>query len=249
MGLFINHDHHPNVFKNQESVHATNQAFVKCNSLTELLNEQQEANMKLVRSLAELKSRHEQQEIAQKGHWKQLKYQIKDLKASNFHRVEFENRLVHRLETLDKKSSHLREIVEGENPVTKSIFEEISSLSHSNREISDRLKENEASNQVLSAQLNEQMNRQKETTEQLSIHEEHQVDVLKRLDKQEALTEKISRQLNHIRSIIFERTNYLATKLEDGYKLTASHVYKLMQGTNQPLHFSHLNPKKKDQQK
>ena len=57
---------------------------------------------------------------------------------------------------------------------------------------------------------------------QLSIHEEHQVDVLKQLDKQEALTEKISRQLNHIRSIIFERTNYLATKLEDGYKLTAS---------------------------
>ena len=103
MGLFINHDHHPNVFKNQENVHATNQAFVKYNSLTELLNEQMKANMELVRSLAELKSRHEQQEIAQKGQWKQLKYQIKDLKASNFHRVEFENQLVHRLETLDKK--------------------------------------------------------------------------------------------------------------------------------------------------
>jgi hypothetical protein len=57
---------------------------------------------------------------------------------------------------------------------------------------------------------------------------------------------KISRQLNHIRSIIFERTNYLAMKLEDGYKLTAFHVYKLMQGTNQPLHLSHINPKKEE---
>ena len=137
------------------------------------------ANMELVRSLAELKSRHEQQEIAQKGQWKQLKYQIKDLKASNFHRVEFENQLVHRLETRDKKGSHLQEIVERENPVTKSITEEINSLSHSNREIADRMKENEASNQALSAQLNEQMNLQKEINEKLSIHEEHQVDVLK----------------------------------------------------------------------
>ena len=246
MGLFINHDHHPNVFKNQENVHAINQAFVKYNSLTELLNEQQKANMELMRSLAELESRYEQQEIAQKGQWKQLKYEIKDVKVNNFHHVEFENQLVQRLKLLDKKSSHLQEIVEKENPVTKSILEEINSLSNSNREIADRLKENEASNQGLSAQLNEQMNLQKEITEKLSIHEEHQVDVLKRLDKQEALTEKISRQLNHIRSIIFERTNYLAMKLEDGYKLTASHVYKLMQGTNQPLHFSHINPKKEE---
>ena len=169
MGLFINHDHHPNVFKNQENVHATNQAFVKYNSLTELLNEQQKANMELVRSLAELESRHEQQEIAQKGQWKKLKYQIKDLKASNFHHVEFENQLVHRLETLDKKGSYLWEMVERENPVTKSITEEINCLSNSNREIADRMKENEASNQVLSAQLNEQMNLQKEINETI-IH-------------------------------------------------------------------------------
>ena len=243
MGLFINHDHHPNVYKNQENVHATNQAFVKYNSLTGLLNEQQKANRELMRSLAELESRYEQQEIAQNGQWKLLKYQIKDLKVNHFHRVEFENQLVQRLETLDKKNSHLQEIVERENPVTKPILEEINSLNNSNREMADRLKENEACNQGLSAQLNEQMNLQKEITEKLSIHEERQVDVLKRLDKQEALTEKISRQLNHIRSIIFERTNYLAMKLEDGYKLTASHVYKLMQGTNQPLHFTHLNPK------
>ena len=155
--------------------------------------------------------------------------------------------MVQRLETLDEKSSHLQEIAERENPVAKSILEEMNSLSHSNREIADRLKENEASNQGLSAQLNDQMNLQKEITEKLSIHEEHQVDVLKRLDKQEALTEKISRQLNRIRSIILERTNYLAMKLKDGYNLTASHVYKLMQGTNQPLHFSHLNPKKEEQ--
>ena len=247
MDLFINHDHHPNVFKNQENIQASNQAFVKYNSLTELLNEQQKTNMELVRSLDELKLRNEQQEITQKNQWKQIKYKMKDLKASHLNRVELESHLVHRLETLDEKSSYLQEMVESESPVTKSILEEMNRLSHSHQEMADRLKDNETSNQVLSAQLNEQMNLQKEITEKLSLHTENQVDVLKRLDQQEALTEKVYRQLNHIRSIIFERTNYLATKLEEGYKLTVSHVYKLMQGTDQPLYFSHIHPKKEEQ--
>ncbi|MCQ6275472.1 hypothetical protein JMM81_10935 [Bacillus sp. V3B] len=247
MGLFINHDHHRNIFKNQENVHASNQEFAKYNYLTELLNEQKKANMELMRSITELKSRYRQQEVAQKDQWNQIKYQINDLKMSNLHHEEFESQLGQRLETLDEKSSYLQEVVESKNFVAKSILEEINRLSESDREIADRLKESEVSNQVLSAQLNEQMDHQKEITEKLSIQEEHQVDVLKRLDTQEALTEKISRQLNHIRSIIFERTNYLAIKLEEGYKLTASHVYKLMHGNDQPLNLSLMNHKKEEQ--
>jgi hypothetical protein len=65
------------------------------------------------------------------------------------------------------------------------------------------------------------------------------------LDKQEALTEKIYRQLNHIRSILFERTNYLAEKMDEGYKLTSSYVYNLMTGNDQPVSFTLLNRNKK----
>ena len=72
MSLFINHDHHPNVFKNQENVHAFNQGFVKYHYLTELLNKQQKASMELMRSIAEQKSRYGQQEVAQKGQWFRL---------------------------------------------------------------------------------------------------------------------------------------------------------------------------------
>ncbi|MBI0577134.1 hypothetical protein IEC97_07155 [Neobacillus cucumis] len=70
--------------------------------------------------------------------------------------------------------------------------------------------------------------------------------VLTRLDRQEALTEKILRQINHIRSILFERTNYLATKIEDGYKVTSTYVYKLMTGSDQPLSFLLRNDKKEE---
>jgi len=78
--------------------------------------------------------------------------------------------------------------------------------------------------------------------------EEFQTGVLNRLDTQEALTEKISRQLNHIRSIIFERTDYIATKLEDSYKKTSAYVYKLMNGTEHPTYSTLVNSKKKKNQ-
>ncbi|MDQ0246200.1 putative membrane protein YccC [Bacillus fengqiuensis] len=62
MGLFINGDDHPNVYNNNEMIHASNQRFVRHNSLTELINEQQKANMALAKSIAELKPRNEQLE-------------------------------------------------------------------------------------------------------------------------------------------------------------------------------------------
>lgn len=88
----------------------------------------------------------------------------------------------------------------------------------------------------------------KNLTSKLSKQEEFQGGILQRLDTQEALIDKLSRQLNHIRSILFERTNYLAERIEDGYKVTSSYVYKLMTGSEQPLTFFLLNNKKVEKQ-
>jgi vacuolar-type H+-ATPase subunit I/STV1 len=85
---------------------------------------------------------------------------------------------------------------------------------------------------------------QRQLSEKINKQEEFQTEVLTRLDQQEALTEKISRQLNHIRSILFERTNYLAEKIDEGYKITSSYVYNLMTGSDQPLTFYLMNNKK-----
>lgn len=90
---------------------------------------------------------------------------------------------------------------------------------------------------------------QKQLSEKISKQEEFQTGVLNRLDRQEALTEKIFRQINHIRSILFERTNYLAEKIDEGYKITSSYVYNLMTGTDQPITFYLMNNKKGDKQR
>jgi hypothetical protein len=103
----------------------------------------------------------------------------------------------------------------------------------------------QAANELLASKINEQVELQKQLSQEFTKQEEFQTEVLSRLDKQEALTEKIYRQLNHIRSILFERTNYLAEKMDEGYKLTSSYVYNLMTGNDQPVSFTLLNRNKK----
>ncbi|MFZ7944713.1 hypothetical protein [Neobacillus sp. 19] len=97
--------------------------------------------------------------------------------------------------------------------------------------------------------MNEQLELQKIAAEKLEKQDDFQSGVLKRLDNQEALLDKLARQVNHIRSILFERTNYLAERIEDGYKVTSSYVYKLMTGSDQPLTFFLMNHKKEEPQK
>lgn len=249
MGLFINNNNHPDVYKNNESIHAPNQAFVRHNALMELLNEQQKANIILTQSIAELKMRYEQLEDSHTLQWDHVNHQLHDLNVSSRHRAEFESGMIQRLHALDEKTIHLQALLENESLLKTSIIEQINSVSDSNQEIASRLEKNEAANEQLSLQLNEQLELQKEIADTLSNQEVLQTGMLQRLDNQEALTEKISRQLNHIRSILFERTNYLAAKVEDGYKLTSAYVYKLMTGAEQPLTFSLMNTKKKEQQK
>lgn len=116
------------------------------------------------------------------------------------------------------------------------------------KDLTTRLKRYEDANHQLVLQINEQFELQKEVAKKMMKQEEFQGGVLQRLDTQEALMDKISRQLQHIRSILFERTNYLATKIDDGYKITSSYVYKLMTGTDQPLTFFLMNPKKEENQ-
>jgi chromosome segregation ATPase len=116
------------------------------------------------------------------------------------------------------------------------------------KDLKTRLERYEDAKHQLVQQMNEQFELQKEVAEKMTKQEEFQGSVLQRLDTQEALMDKISRQLHHIRSILFERTNYLATKIDDGYKITSSYVYKLMTGTDQPLTFFLMNPKKEENQ-
>lgn len=208
MGIFINRKGHPDLFENSEKIFEPNQDFIKKDYISELIDEQQKANVSLINAISEMKHRFHEQDDKQSYHWNEVTGQLNELKTNNQSKKEFEEQMIRWLKTLDEKNSQLQ-----------------------------------TANLELSLQISAQMELQKQLSKKFSNQEEFQTGVLTRLDQQEALTEKISRQLNNIRSILFERTNFLAQKIEEGYKITSSYVYNLMTGTKQPLTFYMLNKK------
>jgi uncharacterized membrane-anchored protein YhcB (DUF1043 family) len=103
----------------------------------------------------------------------------------------------------------------------------------------------EQSSFKIEKQLEKQLNLQSEMKEKLINQEVFQKEVITRLDKQEALVQKISRQFSDLRSILFERTNHLVEKFEEGYNLTSAYINKLMTGRDSSLMF-YLDHRKKD---
>ncbi|MDQ1004033.1 putative nucleic acid-binding Zn ribbon protein [Neobacillus niacini] len=193
MGLYINNGKHPKVYKNKKKISEPNQKVVRRDYLSEVIDEQHQANVSLINAINEIKHRFLNQEVVQANNLDKIVNQLNEISTSNQKHTEYEELIIHLLKTQEE----------------------------------------------LQKQLSEKINKQ----------EEFQTGVLTRLDKQEALTEKIFRQLNHIRSILFERTNYLAEKIDEGYKITSSYVYNLMTGSDQPLTFYLMNNKKGEKQK
>jgi hypothetical protein len=175
MGLFSNN---PNVYMNKERLYEPNQQTSRSDQLSELMEEQQKANIAL-------------------------------------------------------RDTLMQALLETEGVVKQ--------------DMTNRFEKNDTVYRQISLQLQEQLALQKQMAKQISQQENFQAGILGRLNNQEALTEKISRQLNHIRSILFERTNYLAEKIDAGYKVTSSYVYKLMTSSDKPLTFLMMNNKKKEE--
>jgi hypothetical protein len=156
----------------------------------------------------------------------------------------------------------LAEFMKDESLSKQALMEKVNLLNQSIEAMANRLEKNEMTNQQLLQQMNEQLELQKATADKINEQEEMhqkvveklgeqeglQTQVLTRLDAQEALVDKITHQLNHIRSILFERTNYLAGRIEEGYRVTSSYVYKLMTGSDKPLTFFLMNQKKEENQ-
>jgi hypothetical protein len=193
MGLYINKDKHPTVFKTNKKIPEPNQNLLRRDSLTEIIDEQQRANVSLIKAINDMKNQFLTQEVVQASQWDKVTSQLNDLRTNNQEHKEYEELIIDLLKTQEEL--------------------------------------------------------QKQLSEKLSKQEEFQKGVLTRLDQQEALTEKIFRQINHIRSILFERTNFLAEKIDEGYKITSSYVYNLMTGSDQPITFYLMNNKKGEKQK
>ncbi|GAB4071947.1 hypothetical protein GCM10028778_00500 [Barrientosiimonas marina] len=204
MGLFINHDDHPGVFKNDSSIAEPNQRYYHQDTFSDMVSEQKAINETLSNAF----------------------YELKTLK----HKEQQEN--LKKWETIVNKLQH---ILEQDDTLRKDAAERVETLSAENEAIVKRLTAYEASNQAVILQVNKLSEANERMLQALAERERVQDDMRSRLDNQEALMEKVHRQLSEFRAILYERSGYLAEKIEDSYHLTYLYVYKLFNGTDLPL--------------
>ncbi|WP_144462510.1 hypothetical protein [Siminovitchia fortis] len=247
MGLYINEEEHLYIYKSEEEIDEPNQSVAQIDEWAEFLDVQKKANAIWQQSFSDLNKMVEHQEQVRKNQWKKISYQLKDLRRIDRKHDEAHENVKEQLTAIDEKSRRLEEMLDEETLFKKDVMEQLLQVSGTNEEIENRLKSVEADNEELLTKLNEQYELQREMAEQISKQEERHQEVISRLDSQEAVTEKILRQVTNIRSILFERANYLAEKIENSYKLTSSYVYKLMTGSVEPLQLFLL--KQKEQKK
>lgn len=232
MGLFINNNEHPNVYKNKEEIATQNQSEYKFNFLTELVREQRDANDSLHHSFRDLIMLYEQQGNAHTDQLMELGNHLNELRVISGEHERFEHNVIDMLSKLDKG---YEVVLENDDKLREELFEQISVIGKTNEEIVSRLEKYDTANEQLAKKLSEQLEMQKQLAERVDQQEGKQDAVSSRLENQEALTEKILREIHHIRTILFERTSYLAEKIENGYKATSSYIYKLISGSEKQL--------------
>ncbi|WHX25754.1 hypothetical protein QNH47_16715 [Virgibacillus halodenitrificans] len=247
MGLYINH-HHGDIYKNNEGIQAPNQEVFIKNHVAEMIEEQQRVNKSLSTSFYELKNLYEQQSNKQTHQWKDITTQLNQLKQLNDTHDKLENDVIKVLQKLEGNQLSIQKLIE-ENYLSKETYDQqLNEITSGYQDIADKLERHREVNEKLTSKVEQQTEWQKEIGEKVKEHEVSQEKVLERMENQEAITEKITRQMDHFRSILFERTNYLAEKVEEGFHLTTSYVAKLMSDPERPLAYMTLERKNKDKQ-
>lgn len=249
MGLFINNDKHDNIFKNEGPIKEPNQSYFKRDHFEELVKGQLEVNESLNHSIYGLKSLYEKQESVQVNKWKEIGSRLNELKAINLQHEKDQNYVVERLKGLESENKKVQVSLENERLSEQELIKQIDNLSQSNQEIVDQLEVYYADNEKIISRVDEQYELQKQMTNQVLKQDDSQKEVLNRLEKQEALTEKITRQIEYFRGVLFERTNFLAEKIESGYHHTSSYIANLISSSDQPSTKFLVNQKQDDEQK
>ncbi len=232
MGLFINSQSHSDVFNNEANIVEHNQSHSKIDTFTQWVQEQQEENALLNRHIGDLEMLLKQQKKVQSNQLATIHTCLNELQDNDIRREQFENDMTKSLTRLDDKQQELHQMLVDEQAVDHEFRMQVSE-----------------SSKEMACKMNVQLDHQQQLSEQILQQEDAQKVVIARLDNQEGVTDKIGRQLDHLRSILYERTNYLTEKIENSYTMTASYLARLLISSEQPMTRFRMNPKSEEKQK
>lgn len=249
MTLFFNTGEHPGVFKSNQLIEENNQSFYRRDHVAELIKEQEQIYQTLVQSLRELALFQKQQAKQQEQKWLESDQYRETFKEEQLDRKDFEKDATRLLHQLSKQLAEFDGRVGEQEQTNQAMVQQIASWQASNQHMTDYLNQHTAYNEQLSEKLDEWSHRQVERDEALQTYVQEHRDMNERLENQEALSEKIMRQLDQLRANLFERSSHLAEKIDDGYQLTSSYIYQLLTGSHPSVTFLLSEEKNEDKKR
>lgn len=106
------------------------------------------------------------------------------------------------------------------NALNNQIAQRLEQDENTNDEIVQQLTQIETKNDILLEKVDAQQTAQQTMVNQITNIEETQKALATRLESQEGFMEKVLRQIDHLRSILYERTNFLEGKIVKTYENT-----------------------------
>lgn len=233
MGLFINKNGHPDVFKNNAEILGGNQEHYKIDPLAEWMKEQREATHSVGDQFNIMATLLKQQKNTQSNQLKSIRNRLNEIRESDFRHEKFGNDVMESLKKVETKNRILQRTMIHEQLMNRDFIEKVNDVSQSNVEIVNRIETLTSANEEIVVKMNEQLDYQKQLSEQILKQADVQKGMISRLDNQEGLLGKVIRQLDYLRSFLYERTNLLSGKIEGSYSMTSSYIYKLLTGSDQ----------------
>jgi DNA repair exonuclease SbcCD ATPase subunit len=227
MGLYINHNNHEGIFENKEDIAAFNQRFFMKNHVEEMIQSQQKVNVSMEKAIRDIGLYQKQQEGKQQEHWMEMQQHFQQLLMMNTKYEEMEGRVMEKLLLLEEKNEQLSDMVKKSDSSEK---EKMEGMYAFQQKLLSQIEGYETEVQQLIGKIDKQTDLYRQLTEKVDEQENTREEVLDRLDNQEALTEKLLRQFEHFRSALFERTSFLAEKIEESAKITSVYMTKLLPG-------------------
>lgn len=233
--VYINNESKPSLYKQQsEIVVMSNQKFYRKNSLEEFLNNQEKVNQSLEMSTNKVNN---------------------ILNETKYEQLQQFNHLVTQLEEQEKRTTPLIENLDTQQEVYDMFLLRLNKLENLNHDLIQKHDDKELIHQAMIDQLtiqdntiqkmsknidnyteiqqdlNSQIINQHKTNEEilmaLELQEAFHKTILEKLDQQDALNQKTARELDTLKSTLFERVNDIVEKIEDNYKQIVSYIGKL----------------------
>lgn len=219
--------------KNNKPI-SSNQTVYKLNYLHEFLEEQTKINFSLSKSvehvnhsIKETNNTHNNQFLKVIGKLKEQEAMGEQLQQYLQQQEKAHELLLSRLNVLEETTNALMEKLESDGLITQAILDQQSRHETTLKELV--AKENES----IAEQTRKQEELYEEFSNKLNLQEVYHNTVMERLDQQEGLIKKLSGELDHLRSVIYERASHIIEKVESNISRMAKPIQRFFVNTEE----------------